>query len=639
MKFKWNFPAVKNGEMKGIGQGDIEMFKGHPFESLAREICQNSLDAKFSDSDKPVLVEFQSFDISSCDIPDLEKLKENLHNTEKSKPVQQDKRAAKFYSQATKIANEMFCPMLRISDHNTKGLIGSKSKDDSLPWASLVKNTGFSNKSENSGGSYGVGKAAAYACSYFHTVFYSTLDIEGNEASQGVAKLASYRDENDYVTTGTGYCGEDNNPVFEQLNLQDSFKREKNDPGTDIYIVGFNSLNTDWQKEIVLSVLDSFLYALYKKTLIVKVNEIEISYDTLEDVINRFCTEKNATILNYYKILTSSDTKEFVQENYKEKGCIRLKLLISPELQSHRKVAMIRATGMRIMEQGKINGQIPFAGILSIEGEEINGYLRRLENPEHTKWEVSRAEQAGIPKGEAEKFIAGFVTFIRDCLDSLVKDDNSLNEIDPGIGDYLPSLENDSGNDEMQDTLSELPSKEKIILKPKKIISFTEPSDQDNDDVTEDGNGGSGDKFGIGGKDGKSSGDSGDGNYGTGIGGVGNNSGDKEGDYQGVESKSALEITSKRIIPIDKSKGKYKLLFVPATDSQNASIEVKQAAEAEFYDVDLNNVSVKGQSQISCNKNILSNLIFKNGEKIEIVFSINSSDYSSFEVKCYESKK
>ena len=70
---------------------------------------------------------------------------------------------------------------------------------------------------------------------------------------------------------------------------------------------------------------------------------------------------------------------------------------------------------------------------------------------------------------------------------------------------------------------------------------------------------------------------------------MGNNSGDKEGDYQGVESKSTLEIKSKRIIPIDKSKGQYKLLFVPIADCQNASIEVKQAAETEFYDIDLNN--------------------------------------------------
>lgn len=637
MDFKWNFPSVKNGEMKGIGQGDIEMFKGHPFESLAREICQNSLDAKLQNSDKPVLVEFQSFDISSSEIPDLEHLKENLHNAENSKPVKQDKRAAKFYSQATKIANEMFLPMLRISDHNTKGLTGSKSKDDSLPWASLVKNTGFSNKTENSGGSYGVGKAAAFACSYFHTVFYSTLDIEGNEASQGVAKLASYRDKDDMVTTGTGYCGNENNPVFKQLNLQENYKREENDSGTDIFIVGFNTLKTDWIKEIVLSVLDSFLFALYKKTLIVKVNDIEISFNTLNEVIQRFCTDKNSTILNYYKILTSPETKEFVDENYKDKGCIRLKLLISPELQSHRKVAMIRATGMRIMEQGKINGQIPFAGILSIEGDEINGYLRRLENPEHNKWEYSRAEEGH--KQEAERFVAGFVSFIRDCLDSLVKDDNSLNEIDPGIGDYLPSLENDSGDDEMQEALSELPSKEKIKLKPKKIISFVEPSDKDNDEVSEDGNGGSGDKFGIGGKDGASNGGTEGGNYGTGTDGVGNNSGEKEGDYQGVESKSSLEIKSKRIIPIDKSKGQYKLLFVPIADCQNASIEIKQAAETEFYDIDLNNVVVKGQTQISCNKNVLNNLVFKSGDKIEINFSINSSDYSSFEVRCYESKK
>lgn len=44
------------------------------------------------------------------------------------------------------------------------------------------------------------------------------------------------------------------------------------------------------------------------------------------------------------------------------------------------------------MDKGNINGLIPFAGVLYIEGDKLNEYLRTLENPQHTKWEIERAE-------------------------------------------------------------------------------------------------------------------------------------------------------------------------------------------------------------------------------------------------------
>jgi len=85
-------------------------------------------------------------------------------------------------------------------------------------------------------------------------------------------------------------------------------------------------------------------------------------------------------------------------------------------------------------------------------------------------------------------------------------------------------------------------------------------------------------------------------------------------DKLGVDPKQIvldkMEKTAKKY-PVDKAKGKYKLLFIPAVDCQNASVEIKQAAETELYDIDLVNASVKDQSQISCNKNLLNNLIFR----------------------------
>ena len=42
---KWRFPSNDYGEKKGINDSGIATFRGTPLRSLAREICQNSLDA------------------------------------------------------------------------------------------------------------------------------------------------------------------------------------------------------------------------------------------------------------------------------------------------------------------------------------------------------------------------------------------------------------------------------------------------------------------------------------------------------------------------------------------------------------------------------------------------------------------
>ncbi len=67
MAIGWKFPSNDNGQINGISEAGIETFKGSPFSSLAREICQNSLDAK-KDNDKPVIVEFLEFEVNQNSI-------------------------------------------------------------------------------------------------------------------------------------------------------------------------------------------------------------------------------------------------------------------------------------------------------------------------------------------------------------------------------------------------------------------------------------------------------------------------------------------------------------------------------------------------------------------------------------------
>lgn len=60
--------------------------------------------------------------------------------------------------------------MLRISDFNTSGLTGSRAEVNT-DWTNLTKSSGVSDKKGTSGGSFGIGKFAPFACSDFSTVF------------------------------------------------------------------------------------------------------------------------------------------------------------------------------------------------------------------------------------------------------------------------------------------------------------------------------------------------------------------------------------------------------------------------------------------------------------------------------------
>ena len=55
----WRFPDNNYTDEKGLDTSDMEIFKKDPIASLAREICQNSIDASYGE--KPVKVEFSLF--------------------------------------------------------------------------------------------------------------------------------------------------------------------------------------------------------------------------------------------------------------------------------------------------------------------------------------------------------------------------------------------------------------------------------------------------------------------------------------------------------------------------------------------------------------------------------------------------
>ena len=105
-------------------------------------------------------------------------------------------------------------------------------------WSGLVKEQGFSvQKEANAGGSFGIGKAVIYSCSELRTAFFASLAADGVKSYTGVAKLVSYKDEEDRWTTGTVYYSDENKKaLLDIFELDPDFRRRTS--GTDIFVMG-----------------------------------------------------------------------------------------------------------------------------------------------------------------------------------------------------------------------------------------------------------------------------------------------------------------------------------------------------------------------------------------------------------------
>lgn len=338
---KWSFPSNNGGDVNGIGNSGVETFQGAPLKSLAREICQNSLDA--SNSDKPVEVEFMPFELDKSSFLDLDSAT-LMDAFQRSLEFWEIKKAKDFFNEAIDVMNGTKIPFLRVSDFNTTGLTGSDGEYNT-PWCNLTKSSGASDKAGSAGGSFGIGKFAPFACSSFRTVFYSTLDEKGKCAYQGISRITSFRNNNGEITTGVGYYGNDGNaPVFEQLFLEPGFHRDAGQTGTDVYIAGFRK-SPDWKSDIVAAVLDGFLYAVYTGKLVVHVDDIVIDAAHLSSLCEDYKEFFSENADKYYTILTSTES---VDIDFCNMGLIRLWIAVDLSRHAAAATAADQNTGKQI---------------------------------------------------------------------------------------------------------------------------------------------------------------------------------------------------------------------------------------------------------------------------------------------------
>lgn len=116
-QIRWRFPSNNYGENKGFNDSGVEHFTDNVTSSLAREICQNSLDAAISD-DVCVEVEFKLFEISSNKIPGKVALSDVFDRLSDYWQKMIDPKGKTICKDAKAILDSPTCKVLRISDFN-----------------------------------------------------------------------------------------------------------------------------------------------------------------------------------------------------------------------------------------------------------------------------------------------------------------------------------------------------------------------------------------------------------------------------------------------------------------------------------------------------------------------------------------
>lgn len=628
----WNFPSNNGGQEEGISNAGIETFAGKQSEALCKEILQNSLDAATS---FPIRVKFELLEMEKDIIPgikSLEKIFESLSYYWKA-----NDKATKVLNLASDRLKSDFIHVLKISDFNTTGLTGAGIERGGN-FNNLVKSSGVSEKGNTSGGSFGIGKNAPFACSYLRTVLYSTYDKEKVHAFQGVARLATYENSKGEKTQGTGFYGETvgNRPLLGKEHIPIDFLRDE--IGTDIFILGFRDAE-NWENSIIKSSLKSFFMAILEGKLVVEIGNAVINEDTVHSYIEDYSPQKNENdfTIEYFDAVAGDNDNDFkvvTEENFEGLG--EIKLYLRKNRDYSKKIAYIRSTGMRILDKGNFRTPIQFSGVLFFKGEGINKFIRSLETPSHDKLVLENLEKDEQKK--ADKILKTLNRWISDSIAGMsIVDESEELEIE-GMSHFLPDnkLENElmklENNVKIEKIELKKSEKRKINDIDEEVVGTIEESlvsDEGTNEIIKKPKEKKGEIGGI-------SIPNEDTNNKNAI-----ESGEEQGssiaELPKLEGIGNLEITKKKVILLDTEGTKYRILIESIT-SKELYLEIKALYEVGGETLIPSTASFKGES-LNIIKHFIGPIKLDKNKKNFIEITFDEPILALLEVSAYAKHK
>jgi len=661
---KWNFPGGYGLMPKGANEAGIEAFLDDIPMSLAREVIQNSMDAHDPENPNPVRVVFGISDEETNKVIGKTDLLEGV--LPKAINFWHEKNASdthKYLKEFKDVFQERYMKVLKISDYNTIGL--RKANFDSL-----IEGSGYSEKADTSAsGSKGIGKAAPFAASKLRMVLYNSLatekgDMDPTEKFAGAINFVSYADDSvdefinehgkEFITQSRGLL---ENAHYSECEFID----QRTEHGTDLYILGLKNIEF-WEEQIVLAVLNNFLVSLYKGLLEVEIGKYIIKRDTLGELFNSIYESKRVgqfelkgkykqqffKSYSYYNTLQlenhiSIQLPETWIEKYafidaSDDGQL---VLYKDDEDATRCVLQTRRSGMKIFEQNRISGTIPFTGVFMATGNKLNEFLRKLENANHDKWSLDRAS-------DSERVITDeFFTDLKKWYKSSVEEcfgaqsDESINAF--GLNDLLPVVGKEDENDQgREDGIN----RRVKSVKNSHISSKSTRVDGDSDEkiidkLASEMEVGQGNTSGGGSsKTGAPGGAKGDATY-----GAGNEPGDKGEEpggekvightYREIDSPKFLKL---KLMELNSKNGEYRFIAISSIPKNKLAFEWQIVGEnGSSYKTDIE-VSTSSTHQILKDKRKIVVSDIQKNDRIQVDFKVNTKGRVKMKGVIYEVK-
>ena len=514
---EWDFPSNGGGETDGFNNSSIDTFIGRRVFSLVRETIQNSMDARQLDS-SPVRISFTLSSIKNSNAKGVLELlpflalakKTSLNQHEEGHP------GTAFFDRAIKLVeSEKSIPFFGIHDFNTTGLTGPTEQGAGKPgaWLALVKGSGLSIKrAPGALGSFGHGSKAPFAVSQLRSVFYLSEIVSSGMAEQrfqGKSILQSMQTDSGEMTQGTGYFGH-KKMCMPVLNSEipewatGIRKSAGTGTGTSLF-VPFPELGTNdvaFWRDIQISVLSNFYYAILKGNLEVTFNETSvIDSGSLRESLDRICSELSGSTDDESQDLTD-ELRSAVTIQYPSLGKSGT-LFSTPfgevdwfmrvgESIDWRAVGVARQNGMLISRRAKnlekFAGTKPFDIFICVVGKSGSQILRAAENPAHTEFEFDRITD---PKDRRSKFRA-YTEFTKEMRELIrthaaidVTAEAFTSDLDDFFGAYSTSSDRDGDSEKSVDL---------YVGKSKRVTSTPGSPVVIGGDGSDEGSEGSGDK-------------------------------------------------------------------------------------------------------------------------------------------------
>lgn len=426
---KLEFLKNEAGEAEGLSDAGIETFRDDPYASCAREAGQNSRDAGVNNG-APVRMQFDLIVENSKNLPFYGALAGALDCCLSQAQAEKEK---EFFKNAVAVISKEKLPILRISDFNTKGLVGPPEKAGTV-FHSLLKSSGVSKKeSETSGGSYGIGKNANFAVSDLQAVVYSTVYVgeSGTQsfAAQGKVKLVSHCDGGGTHRRSTGYWGvPDGFRAITTESLVPEWMR-RSEIGTSIFCIGFRE-SEGWAERMTYSLVSNFFVAIQNEDMEFEVDSssIKINSNTVEgllcrqDIIETAEASGHSSELSFARQLHRCLVSErSTEEIFEIAGLGKVNVRILTEVGMPRRVGFVR-NGMLITDNLRHFGQAlsrfngaDFIALVQPCDHAAGKLLKKLENPAHNAFSAERISDP-VGRRDAEKAMRKLGSKLREMI-------------------------------------------------------------------------------------------------------------------------------------------------------------------------------------------------------------------------------